>query len=358
MRKLLVILVSTFAVSMLCENSHNWNGLDFSSTDYFWKISEILLKNQEPTDEEWGKLINTPGYLEYFNKEIPVGWFKEYVMIALMPSKQEQIKIWEQKGYSDLKYIKHFQEVIAYKKELILEEEKLKSDKSIMENSLALTKKYLPPDYDDNDFPPISFIFFDYDARGYSPVLVDLLFAYKNKENLKYFFAHEAHHYYRNKHLEFNYPSKENPDYDLVWTINQIHAEGIADQIDKKETFFDNGSMSKTEWAEEYRNFLQRSPSIITKMDSILTAYSKSENPVLSETFKAEVPMSGHTIGFFMVEAILDYRDIEELVSDLGNPFSFIITYNLIASESRGKYPEFSETSISLIRSLQEKYKK
>lgn len=37
-------------------------GLDFSGVDQFWKIVDILSRDSEPAEAQWGALLSTPGY--------------------------------------------------------------------------------------------------------------------------------------------------------------------------------------------------------------------------------------------------------------------------------------------------------
>lgn len=92
------------------------------------------------------------------------------------------------------------------------------------------TMEFLPGDYP--GYPPASCVIFDFDARGYTPVVVDLL-ASKNMSSVLFpLLAQEFHHYYRNRMLTKH---KVFPDLKpLFWVVDQIHCERLADRIDKR----------------------------------------------------------------------------------------------------------------------------
>ncbi len=66
------------------------------------------------------------------------------------------------------------------------------------------------------------------------------------------------------------------------------------------------------------------------------------------------IPMSGHPIGYFMTQAIVQTLGKKALLEQGGNPFEFFRLYNRAAKIQRERFPAFSEKSMMLINQLEE----
>ena len=173
------------------------------------------------------------------------------------------------------------------------------------------------------DYPQIAFVIFN-DSRGYDPIILSLNSFIKTDNaqdnaapdcmaNLGYdkdfsfqlLYAHEAFHYYRKKKEKFRYPENDDPYYSLIWIMNQIENEGIADQIDKIILYFDPGCYADTREGERYLDYLKMQPGLIEKMDSMfieITNRPDSAN-IYSRRFSRMIPQSGHQTGFLYVQS-------------------------------------------------------
>lgn len=209
------------------------------------------------------------------------------------------------------------------------------------------------------DTIPVEFIFFDNDARGYNPILIDLAYARRlhQQGELDMLIAHEMHHYCRNRYLSFIAPADSIPESNIIWILNQVHAEGIADLIDKPE-YFDNPLNAKS--AKRYYTYLSETPVHISQMDSLLTAYAQpgSDKGRISEAIQWSAPNSGHPMGYFMATTIEKFLGKEALLEEIGNPFHFFRQYMLAINKSENEYPGFSDTSMALMYSLEERFRK
>jgi hypothetical protein len=203
-------------------------------------------------------------------------------------------------------------------------------------------------------------VIFGNDARGYATIVIDLLYAIDQGKRLNYLVAHEAHHFYRNQILAFNFPEDSHPDYDLVWVLNQIQAEGIADQVDKRVRFFDDGDLADSEAALTYRQYLAETPKLLRKIDSLLADYDVDTHNAteISKTLRKSVPMSGHPTGYFMTRTIIERLGKEVLLEQVGNPFIFFLQYQQAATEYQDPTcPPFSERTEDLVYLLAEQYR-
>ena len=359
-RYLICVLCLLFLVS--CNNSqHTSSNLDFSGMDEFWKITYSLTNNIEPEEKDWYALFNTPGYTALIESEFPESYFKKYYRLAYMPEQSDSLKAELKKKRWVIKYLRHMTKVIPRKEEIKQHQQELLSTNYLTNQALELTKVYLPEDaLEIEDLPPISFVVFGNDARGYSTIVIDILYSIEQGEKLKYLIGHESHHFYRNKKLKFVFPDQSDAEYNLIWVLNQIQAEGIADQIDKRIRFFDNGDMANSKWAQKYKDYLRSTPMLIEKMDSLLVQYVEQPGNLkaISDEIRTSVPMSGHPTGYYMTKVIIENLGKKELISNLGNPFEFFRLYNVVASTHPGMYPMFSEKTIELINNLELKYSK
>ncbi len=356
------ILVITFYVYLIfsCE-IYCQSKFDFSGINQFWILYAKLTNDEIPDNSDWSNLFDTPGYNELIRKEFSKEFFIKYYSYAFMPSYQKESEDELAKDNRRVQYLKHLIS-IKDKIELLKNYQKqLENDSMIIADAIEMTKKYLPKNVQNNLEPvPIAFVFFGNDARGYSSIIIDLLFAAENKELVRYFIAHEAHHFYRNKHLTFIIPDEPLKELTLLNTLNQLQAEGIADRIDKKNILFNEGIMAKSGFANMYKKHLANSISIISKFDSLLILISKEDTnqEEYIDNLNSVIPMSGHPTGYFIADIISEELGKNELIRDWGNPHSFFEKYNHAAKISKKGYPIISEDSINYIKKLLEKYSK
>jgi hypothetical protein len=324
----------------------------FSGVEKFLELTSLLGQDREPNEEQWDNMFATPGYNILILREFNKNFFMERIKLAFMPSKKDEleIKLKEEKGFW-AQFLRHF---VRAKNERQLIEEEIKKLKSLdyVKAAVAETRKYLP-EIPIEDYPPLSFVIFGPDARGYMPVVVDVLYAYDQRDFFISFIAHEFHHFYRNQLFPYA------QDQEFIWMIDQIQGEGIADQINIGKWFHDKNPNPK--YLAKYERYLEwytRTPEIIQKMEDIFEA--AHDNPdkkmVLGQQFRAIVPLSGHPTGFYMANLIIDQLGKNALVEEVGNPFAFFRLYKRAADKKGGDTPTFSDKAIGFIRSLEERY--
>jgi hypothetical protein len=225
--------------------------------------------------------------------------------------------------------------------------------------ALDLTKMYLPEyNLKSKINIHVSFVIFGNDARGYTPIVIDLLFSIGEEESLRRLIAHEAHHYLRNHDLNFSFPKTNDPDFNLIWICNQLQSEGIADLIDKRVLYFDGGLKENTKWAIKYRDYYSNSDTVIKELDHLFKRYydESSSKMEISEMIRNTVPMSGHPTGYYMAKIILEELGIERLNKNINNPFYFIRSFNEAVSKVDKDVSKFSSESILLLNKLESKY--
>jgi len=353
-----IIILSVFVFSAFLtahsiqEDKSSGLNIDFSGVEKFLKLTAILEQDKEPAQEQWDEMFATPGYEILILREFNKNFIVERMRLAFMPSKKEALeaKMKEEKGFW-AQFLPHY--VRAKNQRKLIEEQvsKLKA-MDFMEAAIKETRKFLP-DTPTEEYPPLSFVIFGPDARGYMPVVVDVLYAHDREDFLLSFLAHEFHHYYRNQLFPFA------QDQSFIWVMDQVQGEGIADQINRGKWFHDINLYPR--YAEKNSRFLDlyaNSPEIIRQMNLLFEAAHDhpEKRMVYGQQLQALVPMSGHPTGFYMANLILEQLGKEALIKDIGNPFAFFRLYKQAADRKGKDAPTFSEKALRFIRSLEERY--
>lgn len=282
----------------------------------FWNIEEIFSKGEIPTEEGWNELFNTPGYSVLIEIEFERDLLIRNISQAFIPWKNITT------DQSKDRLINHFRSAREKKKEINQTVLELLKQKDLGAEALNLTNSWLPKKAD--HLPPVSFLIFDYDARGYDPIIIDALWATENTDEVLGLLTHEFFHHYAGKLLV--YRSKTEGEKSLINAIKQIQEEGIADHIYRMKN---NGSKDRG----------YNSSKIIDRISDL--AETKNYDKLGAEIWRI-LPRSGHVIGFYMVEKILEEVEKDRLIQTVGNPVDFFNLYNKVTDKS-GFSKEFIE---------------
>ncbi len=348
MKILLALLIFT---NITFSQNVNAN-FEFSGIKQFWKIVSILKSNQQPASSEWNNLFNTPGYKVLTNGEFSKQYFINAFSLVFMPSKKDELHKALSSG-NDVAHLSHFIKVRDNKK-LIDEQLKKLQIYNYSRDALKRTLEYLPQS-SVSQFPPVSFVIFESNGRGSSPIVVDL--AASIEWDFMSFLSHEFHHWYRNRQLQYAESKVSWDDAYLVDALAKIEAEGIADMVDKRD-WFTKPNAAISDHARQYIYDVSRTPYIINQIDKLLNQINSNPTSTreagiqLSQT----LPEKGHSTGYFMASLILEKIGKDELVKCVGSPFKFIKLYNKAAKLSSGLYPSFSDSALKVIDLLIAKY--
>ncbi|MCP5062023.1 MAG: hypothetical protein GY936_06110 [Ignavibacteriae bacterium] len=324
---------------------------EFSGINKFWSIVNKLERNQEPTIYEWNNLFRTPGYKVLTNGEFTKDFFKKNFRLVFMPSQKKNLET-NLKNKTNLHHLQHYIKVRDNKSKIKVQLSKLKRE-AYNRKAVKRTLEYLPQNRV-NQYPPVSFVIFESNGRGSSPIVVDL--AASLEWDFMSFLSHEFHHWYRNRQLKFSYRDVRRDDLDIIKTFDLVEAEAIADMVDKKD-WFTKPSNSISRYARQFIHDVSRAPGIIQKMDKILLEIYNNPNrkKTLGRKLFSLLPQRGHTTGYFMASLILEHSSKGKLVACVGNPFKFFNLYNK-AAKINGMYPTFSEETLKLLVLLRNQY--
>lgn len=328
-------------------------GFDFSAVEQTWKIAGILERDQEPDAAEWAALFQSPGYRELMRREpyLREDIFQNNIRLAFMPSKAAARKDALEKRPNST--AAHFARIRDRRDDL----RRLQSDLergNLMDLALDKARALLPPGAMKGEpTPPISFIFFAPDGRGYVPIIIDLLYAAEKKDALVDFIAHEAHHYYRNQNRAYDEGEIRLIDEGLLNGLDQLQIEGVADQIDKHERYYRSASPETSAYADSFRKNVAESPRILAEVIRRLEQAAEASNH--PSGILDILPQSGHPTGYFMARTIIDQGDEPLMINTVGNPFAFIYLYNRAAAKN-GSSPVFSRKALEYLRGLELAY--
>jgi len=343
---LAILLGSVFFVRGEAVQNSRPAAADFSGLDKFLELTAILEKDEEPTQEQWDSLFKTPGYAVLLQREFQRDFFAERFRLAFMPSRVDALKEQMKKdtGFR-AQFLPHYLRVKGMRGAI----ERWRAEQRPAELYAEAAKKaggFLPQGAV-SGLPAVSFVIFAPDSRGYDPVVLDVLFCMDQGTALADLVGHEFYHYYRDSLVELG------QDQATLWVLNQIHAEGIADLIDKA------GWIRKPETAlspkeEGYVKLYKESPVVLRTVDSLLSRMSemKTGRSALGNELRKAVPQSGHPTGLYMATLILEELGKEALVGVSVDPFAFFRLYQKAATKRGGEIPRFSEKALAFLDRL------
>lgn len=323
--------------------------LDFTGVDAFWDIAATLQAGEPATDEQWDTLFATPGYAALLASEFPSLFFRDAFILALHPAMSDERAALEPGKLA--RTVAHVQRVAEQEEELRAWAAKLQAGNLSEVGSAALA---LVPEAWRDESPVIAFVIFDNDARGYDPIVVDLLAS--SEFDLEPFMAHESHHWIRNRHLAFDLSLVGQDDESLLWVLNQLQAEGVADRIDKAGwiTGATQPPASRADYAEKYRAHVASAPDAIRALDALVQEAAASDE--LPDDFvdrlRQAIPQSGHPTGYFMADRIVAHHGEAALVESVGDPFAFIALYQAAALADPESAPPFSDPTIATFEAM------
>ena len=354
LRVMSLSLVMLLNFPVVAESKINCPDFDFSALDQFWLILSFLEKDLEPNQEMWDSLFSTPGYIALTKSEFTHGFFIKMFKLAYMPSKKDEATTFLIKAPAWQKaMLEHYHKIKADKLNIQAASNRFRARKNaIAAQSLQKALDFFPSTSAPK-CPPVSFVVFANDARGYSPVVLDIVKAIESGDDLVYLLAHEFHHNLRNTILSFNPDLIKDEDKNIIWVLNQLQCEGIADLINIQSQLTDPVFRES-----EYYAFFKKSAAIIDELDDLFARISTFPKQIkeFGLELKNSIPWSGHPTGFYMAKTILDKKGKATLILDVGNPFRFIELYQDTALREGSGTPSFSPKAMELIRKLGSKY--
>ena len=301
---------------------------DFSGMDIFWEIFDLLQADREPTEELWDRLFATPGYAVLVKSEFTRDFFISRFRLAFKPSLAEELE--KEPGQDKHGFLSHYL-TVRKNPGAIKRQQQLLASGDYHHQVMDRCLEWLPLKEVD-EYPPVSFVIFQNDARGYSPVVVDVLAAIELGEFIPLFLAHEFHHWYRNKLLAVDWSLLPEEYNDLVWVLDQLHAEGIADHIDKAALM-----AADHPFARGFDQAVEKAPEYIEFMDTVLGELTGGERQTAEagRELRNKLPQAGHPVGYYMAREIIKRKGRKALIATVPDTFSFFRQWDGFSSATR-----------------------
>jgi hypothetical protein len=338
--------------------------MDFSGIDRFWEIQSTLAAGDEPTPDAWDALFATPGYALLQERERRRDALSEAFRIAYRPGHEPRSGEGA-RGEEWIAYVlPHLRRVPQLRRELesfrgTIEQERflLAAVKRAQTRLPAGTTARFPP-------PPISFVFFAPDGRGYPRLILDLLHLMHGGDRSQHFLAHELFHAYRNRIARV--PVRAFGDDLLIWALANAEDEGVADQLDKADIpALDAGAMrarfpdaETRAYYASYQAEYRRSRHWVQFAERQLEAYARDPamHADIGGRLHGELPDNGRVLGAFMAATIDAELGRRALLAVVGDPIAFWRAYDRAASSSDGRAAPLSDAAMQALDALERRY--
>ena len=329
--------------------------LDLSSFEEFLKTVEILKKGKNPEKEQWKVLFSTPGYEALVKEEYRKDFFIKSFNLVFKPSLQEKLK--ELLGSNIGRLLRHYLRVRDNLDEIVTSVKNIKEKWLDISEQAILKAKTILPERLTNHSIDVSIAIFDLDARGYETIVIDPIFALREEDFIR-LLAHELFHVHHNNVLAYQRKTVDENYKSLMWLLHQIQSEGIADLIDKDYFIFSNEeTLFPKQYVERFKVGVNNASTTIKNINRILE--NKLEDKInfklLGEKLKAEVPLSGHPLGYFMAKTIIEAGAKDRMIEELSTPFQFFTQFNEIVKQKKLETTIYSDQFISMLNELNKK---
>jgi hypothetical protein len=329
------------------------HAFEFADLERLWEVVDLLESGADPSPERWNELISGPGYSRLVQEEIPAGVLFESLRVAFLPSLQAKKSQWEDQDSPALQLVEHFIELDAKRpmiRDLLTGLSKEKD--ALSRRSMTLACAYFKCSMLNREKPfTVAFAAFQKDARGYGDtIIMDPVFALEAGPNLALWLAHETHHLLRNPVARAPSPmAQDGAERSVAWVLLQLESEGIADQIDKPHTFFGDGYMAMSKFAEYFRAELTSAPKRIGQLDVLMRELADCTGKCddVGDRIRDTAKMAGHPLGYYMAGVIERSLGRAALIESIGDPTRFITAYNRAANLDAQRPPVFSDRSLA-----------
>ena len=334
--------------------------LNTLGAEVYLKIASELMTVRKDSPHQWQSLFQTPIYqMLIAGQAVDTNTLKQemlHVFASTTATSNTTFSVNE-------KYHEAYKSQINELERYI----RLLHTSNIKDSVKVLLHPYLPVRLQSEDLFPTLF-YLNYgraEATGLGGIVInDLLLSYRiDRYKFGLLAAHEAFHSIVS--VAFQQKLKKDIDYNaadfnLLYFLQNVSEEGIADLIDKPLLLRDNSPLFQ-ELKQMTENDEEFSLTFIRRLDSVLAIISVSEQfPSQYRSF-ADFATSfgkngGHIPGRFMGKIIKNAGMLGAHLETIEDPISFILTYNQAVGKSKQKYPAFSRESVVYLQKLRARY--
>jgi len=355
--------------------------------DSFWRVVDVLAQDEQPADAAWDTLFAAPGYAYYFTEENHSrAEVKELMRLVFMPSEADALNDSLANGgrqlRPDLRPLHTFLAAKNHRDDLEAFQETL-SEQRIVPTAAEQAAELLPEGALRDasgawDLPSIRASIYSLDGRGPGGfVIVDLLLMYlMGEQGTTRFVSHEFHHAGRDSKIDPQ-AHQDDPRYGVLWALDRVQSEGIADLIDKPyfidelqeplpDTAVDGRAWTRavlSVFSQRQMADVEATPSTLQRVDSLLVQAAQADAEGReddleqhADAIRRSIPNNGHPNGFFMASLIQDTLGTERMAATANDPFAFVRLYNEAARQSDGEAAPLSAEAMEYLAGLETEY--
>jgi hypothetical protein len=327
---------------------------DFSGVDQFWSIVDRLSAGTEPGDSAWDRLFSTPGYAALQERERRRPALTTAFRAAFMPARRaERDSIVAAQSWT-ARVIRHVETLPARRPALDEFQKKLRDD-DVAARAARLAGRLLPRGTVERlGRPPVAFVFFLPDGRGYPTLIVADLAEVMSKPDPAPFFAHEMMHFYW-RGLSQPQASRSMTAQDSLRDairslLTKIAEESAGDQFDKVDAVAMDSVSRTIHYADaQWRTYLDsyareyaHAPADLRGLSAVLERAIGSEPhagiAMVDSTARA-LPLEGRPLGMFMARAIRRELGDAVFASVVGDVAGYLDAYNRAARRTACSCP-------------------
>lgn len=358
----LITLLSAF-ILVFC-TSHGQaiqnSKVNTSGAEAYFKIATALAKGDAKNTIPWQSLFQTPPYqMMIAGHVIDTAALKSNMQTVFSLTSTQSKSAFSSNEIYHLAYKNNQEQLESYIKQL--------HDLNVVDSVKALLYPYLPLRLQRDDIFPMLF-YFNYgsaDATGFGGVVLnDLLHSFKiDQYKFGLLAAHEAFHSVVSTAFQMKLKKDIDfkvPDFNLLYFLQNIAEEGVADLIDKPHLLQPDSPLY-----EEVKQLTADDDSLsivlIKRLDSVLTLANGSDQVLLHYRDFASLANTfgengGHVPGRFMGKVIKDAGLLQNHIDVVEDPISFILTYNEAVIKNGMNYPNLSSESVLYLQKLKKKF--
>jgi hypothetical protein len=305
---------------------------DFTGVERFWVVAESLQQGREPDAAQWDALFASPGYAALDAREKRRVALQLGIRAALHPAlADEREKLLAGTSWT-ARVIRHVQQIPPRKTELERVRRTL-LDNNFLQQASALAQTLLPDGAVARwGVPPVSFIFFLPDGRGYPDIIVADLANIAGRSEIVPFFAHELTHFYFAQLARARGLAPETPFEKAKLTLlTKLFEESLGDQHDKgayldlPDAEFNRVALDadRRAYLRDYRAAYATASQLAADLQRAL--HSQDANAVAA--LGRELPLEGRPLGFHMTRTIRKRLGDARLKAVVGDPLAWYAAF-------------------------------
>ena len=353
-------LLTALALTVLLPGTAVPQDLDASGILAFWRVHDHLIRGLEPPIPLLDSMFATPGYGALEQRERRRPRLTEAFRLAFLPRLVMQPDSLEAAHPWVRSIVPHLRQAGARRQALDSLFLAFARDPVLRRADLR-ARGLLPASRASGKIPPVSFILFARDGRGYPHLVIADLERVRTMVDPERFFAHEFHHYHR--HALSRPASRGLPGHGaLIEVLTNLEFEGIADRLDKADipALTDAALVSRFPDSSErayyraYRQDFLRGGDWVALVDSVLSGLRPDSSSVANAAalLGRRLPDGGRVVGAYLAAAIQQVFGDPGLSAVAGDPPAFFDAYRRATDACRPACRPFSNETARVLRAL------